>query len=120
MSAGKPRVPRPAELERLRVALALCLTLERDDVAGFEVLRSSLPFEDLIRGWSVRSGPSPTRCVTRVEKNPGTSCAASSMMSSRRRRSVGDSASLLKPGAGTTGYRSLPMASPPPATPTRG
>jgi hypothetical protein len=50
MSADIPRVPRPADLERLRVALALCLALERDDIAGFEVLRASLPPEGLTQG----------------------------------------------------------------------
>jgi hypothetical protein len=50
MSGGKPRVPKPADLERLRVALALCLALEREDFAGVEILRSSLPPESLTRG----------------------------------------------------------------------
>ena len=50
MSAGKPRVPTPADLERLRVALALCLSVEREDSSGFEVLRSSLPSESLVQG----------------------------------------------------------------------
>jgi hypothetical protein len=50
MSAGKPRVPTPADLERLRVALALCLAMERDDFAGVDVIRSSLPSESLTRG----------------------------------------------------------------------
>jgi hypothetical protein len=50
MSAGKPTVPTPADLERLRVALALCLALEREDFAGVEVLRSSLPPEVLTQG----------------------------------------------------------------------
>lgn len=34
----------------MRVALALCLSLERDDGAGFEVLHSSLPAEALVQG----------------------------------------------------------------------
>ena len=57
MSAGTPRMPRPAELKRRRVALALCLAVERDDVDGFEVLRSSLPPEGLTQGFvsAVRS-----------------------------------------------------------------
>ena len=50
MSAGKPRVPTPADLERVRVALALCLSLEREDASGFEMLRSSLPSESLVQG----------------------------------------------------------------------
>lgn len=50
MSGNKSGVPQPAELERLRVALALCLTVERGDVAGFEVLRSLLPHENLVQG----------------------------------------------------------------------
>ena len=50
MSAGKPRVPTPAELKCLRVALAICLAMEREDSSGVEVLRSSLPPESLTRG----------------------------------------------------------------------
>lgn len=50
MSAGKPRVPTPADLERLRVALAFCLAMEPEDFAGVEVLRSSLPPEVLTQG----------------------------------------------------------------------
>jgi hypothetical protein len=50
MSAGRRRVPTPADLERLRVALAICLAMEREDAAGVEVLRSSLPPEVLTQG----------------------------------------------------------------------
>jgi hypothetical protein len=50
MSAGRRRVPTPADLERLRVALAICLAMEREDAADVEVLRSSLPPEVLTQG----------------------------------------------------------------------
>ncbi len=50
MSAGRAKVPTPADLERLRVALALCLAMEREDAAGVEVLRSSLPPGVLTQG----------------------------------------------------------------------
>lgn len=50
MSVGKRSVPGPGDLERLRVALAFCLAVERDDGTGIEVLRSSVAPEGLIRG----------------------------------------------------------------------
>lgn len=34
----------------MRIALAMCLALEREDSAGFGVLRSSLPDEELAQG----------------------------------------------------------------------
>ena len=43
-------MPDRAELERVRLALALCLTVEREDVTGFETLRSCLSSEGLIKG----------------------------------------------------------------------
>lgn len=50
MSPGAARRPGAADLERIRVALALCLSVEREDGQGFEVLRSSLPDEALVKG----------------------------------------------------------------------
>lgn len=49
MSAGR-KVPTRGDFERIRVALALCLAVERGDEAGFELLRESLPPENLIKG----------------------------------------------------------------------
>jgi PAS domain-containing protein len=50
VSSGRSRQPTRAELERMRVALALCLTLERDDPPGFELLRASMPDQALVQG----------------------------------------------------------------------
>lgn len=44
------RRPTSADLQRMRVALATCLALERGDSAGFGILRTSLPDEDLVKG----------------------------------------------------------------------
>ena len=50
MSPEARRQPSAADLERMRVALAMCLALERGDEAGFNVLRTSLPEEALAKG----------------------------------------------------------------------
>ena len=50
MSLGRSREPTRADLERMRVALALCLALERHDDQGFELLRTSTPDEALVQG----------------------------------------------------------------------
>jgi class 3 adenylate cyclase len=44
------RQPTAGDLQRMRVALATCLALERGDSAGFGILRTSLPDEDLVKG----------------------------------------------------------------------
>jgi hypothetical protein len=50
VSSGSRRHPSAGDLQRMRVALAMCLALERGDTAGFGILRSSLPDEDLAQG----------------------------------------------------------------------
>jgi hypothetical protein len=50
MSSGRRHEPSAADLERMRVALAMCLALERGDSPGFSVLRTSLPDEALAKG----------------------------------------------------------------------
>jgi hypothetical protein len=50
LSPASQRRPSAADLQRMRVALAMCLALERGDSAGFGILRTSLPDEALAQG----------------------------------------------------------------------
>lgn len=50
MTSEGRRQPTAADLQRMRVALATCLALERGDSAGFAILRTSLPDADLVKG----------------------------------------------------------------------